>query len=179
MELSFFFKFSWFLVLTTFSQWLSGYFTFPVVWLICIWLLIRCQSSLYPPCSQLRSLSVLALSSIRYHLPTAQLILLCQMLSYAMGFLVPQAGETRVFPQPLCLGRCLQGSCTFFGLQFPLDSSSFWRMVSVLDFRSMISSSSYSGTVEGPMIYFWIAPPFSDGLFYHLCSQFPLLNSFC
>lgn len=39
------------------------------------------------------------------------------------------------FPQPLCLGRCLQGSCTSFGLQFPLDSPSFWRVVSALGFQ--------------------------------------------
>lgn len=136
MESSLFSKFSWFLVLTTLSQRLSGYFTFPVVWLICIWLLIRCHSSL----CMARLLSA----------PVPCLSLLCPVSPVDCAAHTPVSTafiwhgfssgrhrheKPRSFPQPLCLGRCLQGRCNSFGLQFPLDSSSFWLVVSALGFQ--------------------------------------------
>lgn len=165
MELSLFSKFSWFLVLTTLSHRLSGYFTFPMVWLICIWLLIRCQSSLCEAC--LLSAPVLVCPcSAWYHLWTAQPTLLCQLLSYGMGFLLGSTGMRNqgLFPNHSALVGVSREAVPPLGSNFRLivPASDEWSLP--LDFRSMISSSSCLGMVVVPMIYFWIAPPFPDGL---------------
>lgn len=69
----------------------------------------------------------------------------------------------RSFPQPRCLGRCLPGSCNSFGLQFPLDSSSFWLVVSALGFQEhdlliflpMYGGSAYYLFLDCSTILWW------------------------
>lgn len=128
MEWSLFSKFSWFLVLTTLSQRLSGYFT-------SLWYLALNQASKFAV------YGLLALSS------SPHLSLLCPVSPVDCAAPTPvltafirrglptgrhRHEKPRTVPQPPCLGKCPWGSCTSFWLQFPLDSSSFWRVVSAL-----------------------------------------------
>lgn len=169
MEWFLFSKFSWFLVLTTLSQRLSGYFT-------SLWYLALNQASKFAV------YGLLALSS------SPHLSLLCPVSPVDCAAPTPvltafirrglptgrhRHEKPRTVPQPPCLGRCLRGSCTSFWLQFPLDSSSFWRVVSALGLqKNDLIFLPRDGS--GAMIYFWIAPPFPDGLLALLLNSFYL-----
>lgn len=100
--------------------------------------------------------------SVRYHLWTAQPN--CLLPSYGIGFLLGDMRNQGLFPNHSALIGVSRKAVPHLGSNYHLivPASDEWSLS--LNFRSMISTSSCSGMVVVPMIYFWIAPSFPDGL---------------